>query len=438
MKTNLFIFRGKSTCNFLKLSRMFVVFLSIVLFSISCIKSNKVDNFYPILDSISTVSPTSPTEYSNLICTWNEEFNENTLDSTRWNYQIGNGCPDLCGWGNSELEIYKKENTIVGKGYLIIEAKNEKDSGYTSSRLNTKGKFNFNYGRIDIRAMLPVSKGIWPAFWMLGANVDTVGWSKCGELDIMEKNGRKNDENVVFGTAHYEKNGNHIKIGEKYALSYGDFSTQFHVFSLVRTSKKISWFIDENLYYDIDISSFESDVFQKSFFLLVNLAVGGNWPGSPDSTTVFPQKLIVDYIRVFEFSCPCFAEIDNVYKCGDSIPNPNELIRYYQDIYVKDSENDWYCFTWDDYNSFKQQKIIDNLLNDLSHSCLFERLISKLNKLNSKDLRNLLNQALATYQPTWSEQNEISTSGQTDAGQLAQIEISKAIVKKIKSNLKIR
>ncbi len=278
----------------------FIVLL-IVILSISC---NKDSNSAGTKSSLIIPSSgyTTTNSYPDLSLIWADEFNTSKLDMNNWNYQIGNGCPDLCGWGNNEAQYYKKENILFQDGNLIIVAKNEKfnSNNYTSSRINTKGKFSFHYGRIDVRAALPVGQGIWPAIWMLGDQIDTVGWPASGEIDIMEMIGGAGRENTVYGTAHWESKGNHEYRSSNYLLDTGIFNDEFHVFSVVWNSDSIKWFVDDIQYHEVDISVSELEEFKQDFHFLINIAIGGNWPGNPNDTTTFPQYLIIDYIRVFQ------------------------------------------------------------------------------------------------------------------------------------------
>ncbi|MDO7743433.1 MAG: glycoside hydrolase family 16 protein, partial [Pedobacter sp.] len=204
--------------------------------------------------------------------------------------------------GNRELQYYRKENTSVHNGYLTITAKKESFGGkeYTSSRLTTEAKKEFLYGRIDFRAKLPKGQGIWPAFWALGANIRTTPWPFSGEIDIMEMvGGGPGKDNTAHGTVHYE-DGGHKYIGGSTTLTSGDFFDQFHVFSLVWTETSLKWYVDNVEFYTFDTTGANKDEFRRSYFLLINLAVGGNWPGAPNESTVLPQKYIVDYVRVFQ------------------------------------------------------------------------------------------------------------------------------------------
>jgi beta-glucanase (GH16 family) len=244
---------------------------------------------------------TTPATYANLKLAWADEFDGTSLNDKFWNYELGNNN----GWGNNELQYYKKENTSVKDGYLIVEAKSESINGqsYTSSRLTTQNKFNFKYGRIDIRAALPKGQGIWPALWMLGKNITTVNWPKCGEIDIMEMVGGtagNGSDKTTYGTAHWDNNGSHALYGGNTKLASGIFNEEFHVFSIVWDAQKIVWYLDDKQFHIIDTTPAGLSEFQEEYFLLINLAVGGDWPGKPDGTTVLPQYLVVDYIRVFQ------------------------------------------------------------------------------------------------------------------------------------------
>lgn len=244
---------------------------------------------------------TSPQSYPGLTLVWSDEFSGTSLDLNSWNQEVGNGTG---GWGNNELEYYTNstKNTFLSNGNLIIEARKEALGGfnYSSGRMTTLGKREFKYGRIDIRAKLPVSKGLWPALWMLGSNIGSVGWPACGEMDIMELVGTYPSR--VTSTMHWKSAaGNHVTNGADYNLPSGDFSQQFHVFSMVWTADKISCYMDDLPYYSIPKSSIgATNPFNAAQFFIFNVAVGGNWPGSPDATTSFPQRMFVDYVRVFQ------------------------------------------------------------------------------------------------------------------------------------------
>jgi hypothetical protein len=246
---------------------------------------------------IPTTGYITPLTYPGYTLTWQDEFDGSTLGS-HWNFEVNGD-----GGGNNELQFYRTENTSLVEGNLVIEAKQEGYGGrnYTSSRLTTQGTKSFTYGRIDMRAILPEGQGIWPALWMLGDNISTEGWPACGEIDIMELVGHQ--PNRVHGTIHWraEDNNNiHAQFGTSTALSSGKFSDEFHVFSIIWDANQIQWYMDDVLYNTADITPASLSEFHNNFFFIFNVAVGGNWPGSPDATTSFPQRMIVDYVRVFQ------------------------------------------------------------------------------------------------------------------------------------------
>ena len=248
---------------------------------------------------IPTTGYSTPTSYSGMTLVWQDEFDGTALNTADWTFETGTATD---GWGNHELEYYRPENTAVKDGFLVITAKKEnfQSSAYTSSRIKTQDKKAFKYGRVDIRAVLPKGKGIWPALWMLGSNITTVDWPACGEIDIMEIIGGGSGDKTAYGTAHWDNAGQHASAGGNKQLSNGIFNDTFHVFSVVWTASSIKWYIDDVEYYVIDTTPAGMAAFQKDFFLLFNVAVGGDWPGSPDDTTRFPQRMIVDYVRVFQ------------------------------------------------------------------------------------------------------------------------------------------
>lgn len=231
---------------------------------------------------------------------WSEEFNYTGLpDPTKWNFETGGG-----GWGNNELQYYtdSENNAYVDNGVLTITAREEQVGGidYTSARITTQGKFDVKYGRIEARIKLPYGQGIWPAFWMLGANFSQVGWPMCGEIDIMEMVGGPNRDNTCHSTIHWDNNGQHAEYGQSYTLPTGIFADNFHVFGITWNAQQIRGYVDDVEYFVADITPAGLSEFQNNFFLILNVAVGGNWPGSPDETTEFPQTMQVDWIRVYQ------------------------------------------------------------------------------------------------------------------------------------------
>lgn len=231
---------------------------------------------------------------------WQDEFDGTQIDASSWTFETGGG-----EWGNNELEYYtdRPENASVSNGNLVITALKEdySDYGYTSARMVTKGKRSFLYGRVDIRAKLPRGQGIWPALWMLGQNIDEVDWPKCGEIDIMELLGHAPD--TVYGTLHWGSRENELRSkGSLFALQNGSFSDDFHVFSLLWEEDFMQILVDDDPYFSIKKQEFAANEypFDKPQYFLFNIAVGGDWPGPPDASTVFPQQMLVDYIRVFQ------------------------------------------------------------------------------------------------------------------------------------------
>jgi beta-glucanase (GH16 family) len=252
-----------------------------------------------ILSSCSNDETQKVTTFKNLV--WAEEFDvDGAPDANKWAFDIGAG-----GWGNNERQFYtdRPENIVVQNGYLIISALKENYQGqeYTSARIKTENLFSQKYGRFEARIKLPQGKGLWPAFWMLGNNFNEVSWPQCGEIDIMEYIGSKPTE--VFGTIHapgvFGANG----LSKKYSLINDRFDTGFHVFGIEWTENHINWYVDNVLYNQITRDKGAEKggqwVFDNDFFMILNLAVGGNLPGNPDANTTFPQRMLVDYVRVY-------------------------------------------------------------------------------------------------------------------------------------------
>ena len=239
------------------------------------------------------------TSYPGMTLAWSDEFTANYINSNNWSYDTGGS-----GWGNNELEYYtnSNKNAYTTGGYLVIEARKETmgTNNYTSARMISKDKKTFTYGRIDFRAKLPKGQGIWPALWMLGNNIGTTPWPACGEIDIMELLGHEPQK--TYGTVHWgTAGGASTHIGGNYSLASLTFNDKFHLFSLKWDADKLSFLIDDVVFFTANKSQVNGNYpFDKPFFFIMNVAVGGNWPGNPDATTVFPQRMIVDYVRVFQ------------------------------------------------------------------------------------------------------------------------------------------
>lgn len=234
---------------------------------------------------------------------WSDEFdgeNGASVDSEKWTIEIGNNN----GWGNSELQYYtgRPENLSIQDGSLVIKALREEMEGYqyTSARIKTRGKFKFTYGKVEMRAKLPYGHGIWPAFWMLGADFGPNPWPDCGEIDIMEFIGRQPD--TIYGTLHGpEYNGG---MGLQNSIKHNtDIHNEFHTYGIEWEEDSIKWYFDDQLFHTVSKDKMLSSytwVFDHDFFMLLNLAVGGNWPQRPNDTTEFPQSYVIDYVRVYQ------------------------------------------------------------------------------------------------------------------------------------------
>ena len=263
----------------------------------SAVPSSSSQAVIPSSDSREESSSSSSSPYL-----WNDEFDGDAIDTSKWSFEIGTGAS---GWGNNEWEYYtdRKENAYIKDGVLHIRAQKEdyKGSKYTSARMITKDKFSFTYGTVEARIALPTGKGIWPAFWMLGQNIDKVSWPACGEIDIIEA---INDENIVYGTHHWQYNGNHASYGNNTKDYYGTSKeldiTQFHTYKMVWNEKLIAMYVDDFKYQEIDIEKAKDglEAFHKPQFFILNVAVAGNWPGFEVDDSQFPNEMLVDYIRV--------------------------------------------------------------------------------------------------------------------------------------------
>lgn len=231
---------------------------------------------------------------------WSDEFDYTGFpDPAKWNIETGGN-----GWGNNELQYYtnSQSNVLVDNDILTITAREESVGGrdYSSARITTQNKFAFKYGRIEARIRLPYGQGMWPAFWMLGANISSEGWPECGEIDIMEMVGGPGNDNTTHATLHWDNNGQHADYGQSYSLPSGILADDFHIFSVEWNTQEVKAYIDDIHYYTADITPDELSEFHQNFFILLNVAVGGNWPGPPNASTSFPQTMEVDYVRVFQ------------------------------------------------------------------------------------------------------------------------------------------
>ena len=237
---------------------------------------------------------------------WADEFDGKTLNSKNWNRQVVKA-----GQFNEEWQRYtkSKKNAYIENGQLVIEAIHESDkhgmNQYTSARLNTANKQTFKYGKISARIKLPEGEGIWPAFWMLGTNINENGgdtpWPECGEIDILELYGSKDDAAFEVNAHYSNASGGHEMMGAvAHKLSTGKFSDDFHVFDLEWDADGLIWYVDGHKITSMSTKAPHLSEFHKEFFLLLNIAVGGTFAGRPDESTSFPQKMYVDWIRVYQ------------------------------------------------------------------------------------------------------------------------------------------
>ena len=266
-------------------------------------------------DALTDVNSTAAVPKVDWNLIWSDEFNladGSVPDATKWSYDTGGN-----GWGNQELEYYtaRTNNARIEDGKLVIEARQEKFKGknHTSARLQTKNKCSWTYGRIEARMKIPRGQGIWPAFWMLGTNIASVSWPACGEIDIMENIGK--EPGTVHGTVHGPGYSGDAGIGGPSTLPGGAaLADDFHVYAIEWETNRIRWFLDRQVYFTLTPANLPAGkewVFNQPHFLLLNLAVGGGWPGYPDATTTFPQRITVDYVRVYSKTLP-FPAAKNV------------------------------------------------------------------------------------------------------------------------------
>lgn len=248
------------------------------------------------------------TTLTNLV--WEDDFNtDGAPDASKWTYDLGNGAGSAAGpgWGNNELQYYtdRSENIVVKDGMLHITANRETfmGSNYTSAKILTKGLYETKYGRFEARIKLPWGKGLWPAFWMLGDDANgTLVWPNIGEIDIMEYRGQ--EPTIVHGSVHGPGYSGATPITKSYELVNDRFDTGFHIFGIEWGENYINYYVDNVLYNQItpsDLPEGSNWIFNNNqFYIILNLAVGGNFLENPDANTVFPQTMIVDYVRVYQ------------------------------------------------------------------------------------------------------------------------------------------
>ena len=277
--------------------RTFFIFFLLIFFIFSCKDSNS---------SNGDDENNSEYDIAGWELVWQDEFNDDIIDPFKWEHEV-----NADGGGNNELQYYtaRTENSYIADSVLVIKAIKETYSSngetreYTSARMRTKNKGDWLYGRFDIRAKLPQGQGIWPAIWMLPTDWEYGGWAASGEIDIMELVGHQ--PHIVYGTIHYGGTyPDNLQTGTAYTLPSGIFADDFHLFTLIWKEGEMQWYVDGNHFLTItEWTSINGEFpapFNKRFHLLLNVAVGGNWPGDPDVTTLFPQTMEINYVRVYK------------------------------------------------------------------------------------------------------------------------------------------
>jgi len=307
----------------MKKTRNFLPVFIAVGFMITMISCNK-DNDPSKTDDV--------TSYEGYKLIWNDEFNGAAIDPANWNYETGNGTDYglPAGWGNNEKQIYTNntENSSIQAdetaSVLAITALADNSGGYTSAKLTSENLFSMRFGRVDIRAKLPIGRGIWPAFWMMGDNRDLIKWPGCGEIDIIEVLGH--EPSKLYSTLHFtDKDNEHGEIQNIHVLGSGDFSEAYHLFTLDWTPDSLIYSLDGQYLRGFGIED-DMKEFLRSTYLILNIAVGGYWPGDPNETTVFPQTMYVDYIRVYSqdgFVAPAAPELILEEETVGQIIEPN-------------------------------------------------------------------------------------------------------------------
>jgi beta-glucanase (GH16 family) len=275
-----------------------LIFAGVVLLS-ACGGAAVVATPTPAAPPTPEPTATPATDRAGWTLIWNDEFDGPAINPDFWTHEVGGH-----GWGNGESQYYtdSPDNSYIEDGLLVIQALEQNLLGklFTSARLITQEKVTQQYGRIEARIRIPTGQGIWPAFWMLGADFDTVGWPRSGEIDIMENIG--SEPGVIHGTVHGPSYSGGSGVGASYRLpDRRPFADDFHVYAIEWEPQEIRWYVDDALYNTIIPDDLPGDwVFDHPFFILLNVAVGGRWPGYPDQTTEFPQRMLVDYVRIYE------------------------------------------------------------------------------------------------------------------------------------------
>ncbi|MBT8131293.1 MAG: glycoside hydrolase family 16 protein [Gammaproteobacteria bacterium] len=273
----------------------------------------------------------------NCVLVWADEFDGSTVDENKWEYMIGDGSNyGIPGWGNNELQYYRPENATVANGELTITAKQEFFGGrsYTSARLRTLGRGDWQYGRMEMRAKLPEGQGLWPAFWMLSSTNLYGGWAATGEIDIMESLGQQPER--IYGTIHYGGEFPENTFSGASTFLPAGSADEFHEYAIEWEEGEIRWYVDGQLYSTktnwYSTAAPYPAPFDQPFHLLLNVAVGGNFPGNPDASTVFPQQLVVDYVRVYQLPEDVVAPVQIFDDMEHGAPFSNGWFAFNSDI----------------------------------------------------------------------------------------------------------
>jgi len=276
------------------MKNLFLVFIAGSFLTNCQSETSGQENTQLTLETNSTIELEKP----ELSLIWSDEFDGTVLNLDNWTYELGDGCPNLCGWGNNELQEYTDDNHRLENGMLIISAKKGSNSNYTSSRIITKGKKEFQYGRIEARVKVPSGAGMWPAFWALGNDIETNSWPNCGEIDIVEYVGKNPGQ--IFTSVHTPSSyGNTVN---SMITNVPNVEEDFHNYAVEWNENFIDFFFDDTRVYTYFVQTKNQNTwpFNKPFFLIINLAVGGNFGGPVASDLVFPRDYFIDYVRVYQ------------------------------------------------------------------------------------------------------------------------------------------
>ncbi len=306
--------------------RIGIFFLAYCVCSLFIISSCSSDD--EVVTPVDPVVDETPEGYA---LVWADEFNGDAINFEYWNHELGDGTAYglPAGWGNNELQLYTDQAAHSGidktndVSALRITAEEETAGAYRSAKLTSQNKISVRFGRVDVKAKMPSGQGIWPAIWMLGDNIDEISWPGCGEIDIVEVLGQEPDR--MYSTVHFTNSENSLESIQGESNNFGDLSTDYHVYTVEWTPEQIRFLLDGTMINELDIED-DMKEFLRSFYIILNVAVGGYWPGDPDNTTVFPQQMLVDYVRVYEqvdFVAPDAPALDIAEETIGQILEPN-------------------------------------------------------------------------------------------------------------------